>query len=569
MFHSAPHQPAQRFDLELRALIRARIPNACSILALTSMSSLSQAHDEVLEHILRFTDLTQVALLMCCGDAALNTRIARCYREVITPPSLRTATLWKLPSICFQLPHLKRLKIRIGTLLHSHISLIEEVMRLPSCLTELSLRTFGADKIISPLSTLHLDSSSEAIATNWLSTLFPLIQKIEAVTGQSMANDAVQNIGNLPRSLTSLVLDACSLDLYSVKSLPLGLTHLWGPVATDLETIELLPRSLRTGNFIDFETTAIRPSWGPDALPPLLEDLHREWRYYDVEFRMEMIPWTTFIPRTLTKLAVFSSNEITAQELCHLPHTITELSLNIKKYNLEDYFSTHASVPWPSALRKLTLGHTADLSSKDTHLLPQKITELHFPWGTSRPRATPILDAFPPSLTTLDIPGRSEWAPTQLSTIALTRLRLDFKIAPDRLKFLPKTLLDLYLYNCRVQSKQDAHEVAQLPRSLQKLAMEFVHYSALPNLPSSLSTLISTDILPVGDSIPEMMELPASLEFVLWQYSQAAEARPVPPWLSSRLIKTHFALERVVAAIEDTENQLDIKTRIKTTRFIR
>lgn len=319
--------------------------------------------------------------------------------------------------------------------------------------------------------------------------------------------DGFDDFSPLPRSLTSLRIGRYTfIDASAAKTLPPNLTHLGPCMPRDLDTISKLPRTLRSGEWLGnlnpecpkwFRPTHIRLLLA--AVPPSTETLYR-LPIVREHFESQNIQWPTALPNSLTVVS-FLKITLRSDEVALLPRTLTKihlLMLDFPEFYERSLSKGDIQQIWPPALKFLHIEQTQRIPSAHMiGVLPSTITSLtnlHTEDGSS------IFDSLSkhfPHLQELDNLSNND-GQTTLSQIFVktpfpTTLRKLYLvrslISPSSFAMLPRGLVILWLPTTSLEDPELAREVAKLPRTVEKMAFDVFHQSALPHLPPSLTAL--------------------------------------------------------------------------------
>lgn len=481
------------------------------------MNSLGNLPDEILAQILDTGTASDRAIqLWLCGDSRLTTRLARAgCRSFRTQPGLQ-GVRW--PSVLSKLKGLIVLDFQAYCIQNKDSStLLDEIMKLPPTLEELTLHVGGAPAIL-----LHAAKFRSLSGANFAACLPNLrLLSLGALPGMEQPFFGSFDFSVLPRSLVSLKWDASlhyrvespsfeslprglrSLELRSqanlwppqlISTLPSELTSLDGVSGMSLECIAQLPKTLQHGDYAGFTCP-----WTSDlasSVPPLTRSLFLGFQPY-IDFN------SCDFPRSITELAII--HKFSVAELSLLPRTLLILrDVDLVEDTITEHVGmcttngTDCSAFWPPQLATLHFkGITCSLSTaSDLTALPRSLRtleNLRVVYGNeSSDKLENTLALLPPNLTILAIAEPDA---------------VDFPV--HALCFLPPGLLE-FTFTTALAHSDLQQSITAIPR-LKHLFLGCLHVKYFSILPKSLISLrIGSVYGNIADNV--LGELPSSLE---------------------------------------------------------
>lgn len=530
------------------------------------MLFLAHFPDEILSKILDDVHFGVIALWLS-GDALLRLRMSRCCSKVATSPEMRTTKLWNWPKMFADLKALRVLHVEVKSFADLTNVIVDELVRLPTELSELHLTFKGA--VMIPATTPSKSHPMPDTATSatpryndWLKTTFPSLKKatfwtddVNFLPNPCTLPDSLESLkwaiaansfcSYLPRGLKSLEVGRERLLVSAAKELPPRLQTLTGPYVIDAEEVAALPRTLENPP-IAFLYAIMSPEMAA-ALPPHTRSISNHMNVYLESFAEAGIFWPTSLPKTLTEISFSDELDITPEVLAALPRSLTKItqpiidwealreSLSEKK--LEDF--------WSPNLLQLELGDFSDPSPEDFSFLPRTLTSLAHMRLKSVKDISLWLRELPKGLRELtlrkplfDKPIAAFELAEMLPLHLLEEFGSEIALSPPSFKYLPKGLRTLHLPSLHLVNVEILPFIADLPTTLLELKIHSIDAAALQYLPFSLRRLYTS--LLTGTISEKTVTLPRMLE---WLYLTKNENRThhfsirLSAWLSKRGVK--------------------------------
>lgn len=515
------------------------------------MVSLANFPDEILAEILNTNAASDRAIqLWLCGDSRLTTRLERAgCRSFRTRPGMIRA---RWPAALARLKGLTVLEFKAHSIFGVDTEVVlEEVLKLPPTLLELTLHFEGAAKL--PL----LDAPSSAAPSSATSSRNAFgnhfsdlrLLSLGGLPGQRSASLVYdRSFALLPRNLLSLRWDAClvweethrsfealprgltSLELFDqsdawtpqlISTLPTGLTSLSGISEISLpDSIARLPMTLQHGDYAHFKTL----SWNSDVaskLPPRTQVLR-------LNTALNFKSAVSSFPKGLTELAL-ATHSFSVADISLLPRTL----LALKEFMLvDDALTNHVKLCtsngtdcrafWPPHLTTLDFVVTFSLSSAlDLTALPASLTVLEKAFAKNGDKLWNSLALLPPQLTALNIEEPlhmfNQWSSEPFPT-NITSLRSQITMFPPKaITLLPPGLRSFIFPAAILHLDAIAPNISSLPPTLEVLHIASFDVKFFQLLPSSLLSLrvarmhgnLAGDVL---KSLPSSLET-LTLEF--------------------------------------------------------
>lgn len=310
----------------------------------------------------------------------------------------------------------------------------------------------------------------------------------------------------LPRGLTALNLSKTSFNHLSstdVEKLPPGLTHLKGVTLLTIKCLALLPRSMRSGDWIDGPLSKCRPQSMPrflQSLPPATASILGEFTIKNGYFKKLGTSWAAQLPQSLTELQI-GGRFLHSAEIELLPRTLLRL-VKVKLDYTELYARSEAEGGtsfWPPSLASIsTEDNVGSVSAMMFTLFPKSITELT---GLRISLGTCIMSSaqnLPPRLVTLSARHPSFYTAFLSVPLPSSLTELDLEnvaFSPLCFSMLPPHLVRLVLHDTPLDVEKMAPCMALLPRTIEDLSLGVVQRAALLELPPGLKSLTVTSII--------------------------------------------------------------------------
>lgn len=502
------------------------------------MLSLAHFDDFVLDWILSTNVASsQLISLYLCGNHALNTRLCRAVTtfRMVDEPGGRNMT--KIPRLLLSLSNLRELAI-IGQEWEEKVPETAAIMKsLPPTLKKLRIRHVWAMELFcaqfqymrgnkdKPYICIRSKGANATLFWD-LNAAFPELEELEIDPLGESANWRLlpQDLAVLPRtlktlkclklqftgmgdittlpSLTSLSAVTSRMSVENLANLPRTLTRLGGEIQRLDIYISAFPRTLTS---IESSLGELTPS-NAAALPPSLTSL----RIISVDhnnFNRMGLDWTSCLPSKLRSF--FLSPVLDPQMIARYPRSLTHLEEIVP----ERFFATGSfvlSAPalnWPPNLTSIAFSSYTPLRPIDIASLPPTMTHLrcsldrrvvntHAEGEEGAIRPSPSL----PNLTSLDLipDNRSGKMPSiviefkDLIGCTLPRLRSLFICNQFELasfSALPPNLTELEItVNCTKATPFSDSHIAELPQGLARFRTSSIASSALRLLPRHLES---------------------------------------------------------------------------------
>lgn len=504
--------------------------------------------DDILSLILELSCLDVVTLWLT-GDTTLQARLLRACTAVRTSPALSTLKLRRWPRIISRFRSLRALDINVRNIKKIAIEdLVTEIKRLPPTLTELKLFFPGAPRIpvicnggrqgsILPLQTAHREGPKVQV-TYWnVKKHFPLLRKVAFVEKKeaqfiplnagliplSTASfsifppgllelqwtgklESTTNLLALPRDLTVLNFSKSAynhLSISAVEHLPPALTYLNGVTILTIKSLDRLPKTLRSGDWINGPLLKCTPQAMPRflrSLPPATQSILGKLKIQNGYFTKLGTWWASMLPSTLTELHV-EGRTLYSKDIELLPRTLLRL-VNVSLDYTELFERSEAEGGtnfWPPQLASIWVeGHTGSASASMFTLFPPSLTELR---GIRVSLGTCILSSaekLPSRLAVFNAryPDFKEVFLRVPLPPTLRELELEnVSISPQSFSMLPRHLVRLTARDTSLAVEKLAPCMTLLPNTLEYLNLGVVQRAALLVLPPNLTTLYAFKII--------------------------------------------------------------------------
>lgn len=502
------------------------------------MHTLASLSDEALSLIIKWSCLSVVRLWLA-GNHDFNQRIVRCCTSIQTGDSLASAVLTKWPRVLQQFSALSSLDFEVKSFSESVRYTSEQFRLLPPSLTQLKLSFADANTMmIDDLSSVHFYFDDHPAGDVegpifWdLKSRFTGLKSLSVwdtstshfTVSSSRASTASFSIfpptltylrwnvnilraatfSRLPPSVGSLeMINPFVVDFYNplyramVSSIPDTVTRLEGFKVRE-ECVSALPRTLKSGNWLQMTDSQNLSKYLANALPPATESLDMKPGLHILEQELGGVRWPTALPATLTSIRLQDHLPLSSATIACLPKTLLSLfKVNIDMQQLASLMSSErlegVYTRWPPKLSSMSL-HRFTITPEQLILLPRTLTHLK---ASVEPETRVLGTVFqadlPPLLTRLSLSHSLEdtftilrdHLPARLTFLELRGVSLHHSSA----SFLPRGIRTLRIGETTIGHGPDVEFAALLPRHVEKLKLYSINVEAFLHLPRSLTEL--------------------------------------------------------------------------------